>query len=94
MHFSNVLISSNTLTPLPVPMLKSQPVRRFCLDNACHGRNVCLGQVNNIDKVANTRSIGRIVVVAEDSKLFANANGRLREVRDEVGGRDRLGTSP
>lgn len=59
----------------------------FAFDNACHGRNVGFGEVHHVDKVTNARSVGRIVVVAEDSQLFADANRRLCEVRDEVGRR-------
>lgn len=47
---------------------------------------MCLGKVYNVNEVADTRAVGSVVVVAKHGKAWANADGRLRKVRNEVGG--------
>ena len=45
-----------------------------------------LGKVHDIDVVADAGAVGRVVVVAEDGQLLADAHCRLRDVGDEVVG--------
>ena len=42
------------------------------------------GQIDDVDIVADAGAVGRVVVVAEDAQLGADASGRLGEVRHEV----------
>ena len=49
-------------------------------------RHVALGQVDHVDVVAHRRTVGRVVVAAEDVEVVAATNGDLHEQRDEVGG--------
>jgi len=49
------------------------------------GQDVRLGQVDDVDVVADARAVGRGVVVAEDGDGRALAEGHLQDERDEVG---------
>ena len=49
-----------------------------------HGSHVSLGEVNHIYIITNTCSVGRVIVVAEDGKLLADAYRGLGDVRYEV----------
>ena len=42
------------------------------------------GEVNHVDVVADSRAVGRRVVVAEDGQLFQAAHRDLRDVRQQV----------
>ena len=54
------------------------------LDHAADGRHVGLGQVDDVDVVADARPVGRRIVVAEDREALAQSGGRLRDVGHEV----------
>ena len=43
-----------------------------------------LGEVDDVDVVADAGSVGGIVVITEDTELLADADSGLGEVRDEV----------
>ena len=45
-----------------------------------------LGEVYNIDVVADARAVGSVVVVTEDLQLLAHADSCLRDKRNEVHG--------
>ena len=57
----------------------------FVLNNAFHSSNVCLGQVEYIDVVADARTVGGVIVITEHFQAGTDAHSCLREVGDEVG---------
>ena len=48
----------------------------------CHNVSFC--KVNHIDKVANARAVGGVVIVTEDAQFLAHANSCLGEIRNKV----------
>ena len=57
----------------------------LAVKDALHGGNVGLGQVHDINIIPDACAVGRVVVIAEDAELRANADSRLCEVGYEVG---------
>ena len=59
-------------------------VRAFVAEHSPCGVNVSFSEVDHVDKVANTRAVGSVVVVAEHAQFRANADGCLRKIGDKV----------
>lgn len=53
-------------------------------EHAVHGLDVGLGEVNNVDEVADAGAVGCGIVVAEHAEFLADAHGCLGDVRDEI----------
>ena len=49
------------------------------------GQDVGVGQVGDMDIVADRRAVGRVIVFAEDAERAADAHGRLQGQRNGVG---------
>ena len=74
-------MTSRTEKPLPLPRLQ---IRCSPGGGGVEGEQVGLGEVGDVDVVADAGAVGGRVVVAEDGDRLAAALGDLEDERDQV----------
>ena len=54
--------------------------------NTVDSGDMCFGEVDDVDVVAEAGAVGRIIVIAETAQTLSDAGGGLCHIREEVVG--------
>ena len=85
-QMKRTLTISRTVVPVPVPRLMGTQPRLAVRNSLSRGGHVALGQVHDVDVIADAGAVARRVVAAEDAELGALPQRHLLDVGHQVVG--------